>query len=374
MIDLHIDGIVFAEVPLGGISRMWQNLITRFSKRGCRVSLYLPHEAKASIEFPSEVKRISYPKKISLRPGRFFSPMTEMLFDQAMHRMWSKPSTGIFQSTHFTTSSALRIPQVLTVHDLFHECLPDCFSQGQASKLVERRRACVAAAKYIACDSIHTRTDVEKVFCESRAELRTVWLAADPLFRRMSTDELSCCVFRAPVTKPFLLYVGTRYPYKNFAGLLSGFAAWERRGEFQLLVIGAEPTPAECAMLRAFAIEDQVVFHSACDEELVLAYNFASAVVVPSISEGFGLPVWEAMACGTPVVASRGGSLPEIGGETAFYFGFGSPQELACVIEEAVSFGRESERVEKGIALASARTWDDVADEYLAIYRDVLGL
>jgi len=285
--------------------------------------------------------------------------------------MWSMARFGVFQSTHFTTNAALKIPQVVTVHDLFHECLPDCFPEYQVPSFCQRRRSCINAADFLVCDSDSTLEDLNRIFTDLTSPRKTVWLAVDTQFRRLDSSDRPSEYWKG-ISKPFILYVGTRYPYKNFTGLLAGFASWNRRHAFQLLVLGANASPIENALIRAFGLQDAIVFASATDEELVVAYNRASALVVPSLSEGFGLPVWEAMACGTPVVASRGGSLEEVGAGIAVHFDFGMPQQLAGALEEAISIPRSSERFSDGIDIATKRTWDDVADDYVGIYREVL--
>ena len=131
--------------------------------------------------------------------------------------------------------------------------------------------------------------------------------------------------------------------------------------------------PEELALMQALGIRERVAFVGTMpDCELITAYNRASAVVMPSLSEGFGLPLWEAMACEVPVVASRGGSLPEIGGDIPVYFDFGPPANIARALDEAVSMPRPSARLHRGRQRATTRTWDDVTREYVEVYRSLV--
>ena len=348
---------------------MWRNLLARLPNHGCRVHLYLPENSDPAMNFPSTVQIRTYPRIRRFRPGRIFNGFTEGLRAAAMSRMWSQAHTGVFHSTHFTTNPGLKVPQVLTIHDLFHERLPECFPPHQRDQFCHRRKTCVERARLIVCDSRATLNDVAIVYPDATMPRTVVWLAVDSAFRKLPQNAFS----DASIWKqPFLLYVGTRYPYKNFPGLLAAFAAWHRSSDFRLIVIGAPSTPDENAQIRAFGLSGAVEFHSANDSDLQFAYNQASAVVVPSLSEGFGLPVWEAMACGVPVVASRGGSLPEVGGDIPFYFDFGTPQKMADAIEQAVAAVEDCDRFTRGIAAATERTWDDVAAEYVDCYRTLL--
>jgi len=374
MIDVHIDGVIYAEVPLGGISRMCSSIINRLPDHNCRVHLYLPRAIRHDLVFDPRVKIIKYPSNYRLRPGRLFNPLTEFLYRRRVDRMWSKARTGVFYSTHFTTNSQIRLPQVVTVHDLFHECLPDCFSENQLHPFSSRRRKCVEAADAIVCDSESTRADLRRIFGERDVPSRVVQLAVDGRFRRLSRENVSSnAVCEVAEGHLYVLYVGTRFPYKNFAGLLAGFACWSGRDTYRLVVIGKSATHAEKAQLRAYGLTDRVLFRGPLsDDDLIHAYNGASAVVIPSLSEGFGLPLWEAMACGVPVVAARAGALPEIGGDVPVYFDFGSPQLLTEALAQAVAIPRDSPRLVRGVQLATARTWDDVTREYVEVYRRLL--
>ncbi|MFC1740307.1 glycosyltransferase family 4 protein, partial [Pseudomonadota bacterium] len=365
LLDVHVDGIVYTEVPLGGIARMWTSIINRLPDHGCRVFLYLHHITLDETHFRPEIEIISYPRRHSLRPGRLFNPLTEKHYRGKLDAMWSRARTGVFHSTHFTTSAKLTIPQVITVHDLFHERLPHCFSEAQKHPFCERRRECVEAADAIICDSEATAEDVRLTYGPRPGNSRVVWAAVDPAFQPLAESEIKQAV-QLDEHCPYILYVGTRYPYKNFSGLLAGYAAWPGNNRYQLLTVGPPPTPDELALLDALGIARQVKFSPALsDSDLRMAYNLASAVVMPSLSEGFGLPLWEAMACEVPVVSSKGGSLPEIGGDIPYYFDFGPPVNIARALEAAVAASRPSERLKWGRQRATERTWDDVTRDYV---------
>jgi glycosyltransferase involved in cell wall biosynthesis len=108
------------------------------------------------------------------------------------------------------------------------------------------------------------------------------------------------------------------------------------------------------------------------DEDLCLAYNCASAFVYPSLYEGFGLPLLEAMACGTPVVASKTGAIPEVAGDAALYF---NPQDLDDIrssLETVIQPGTAAILAEKGTARARLFTWENTARKTLEAYRQLV--
>jgi len=382
MTDVHIDGIVFDEVPGGGggIARMWSNIIERLPDYGCHVHLYLPPSALSAFKSRANFSIKSYPRCHSLRPGRIFEPLTQALYERQLGRMWRAIESGVFQSTHFTTYPELRVPKVVTVYDLFHECLPDCFPEVHRNLFTRRRKDCIDDADAIVSISGATQKDVDTVYKRNDIPRHVIQCAVSREFQKLAPVEMAR-QDTMPILneRPFILYVGSRFPYKNFAGLLAGFACWERRDEFNLVVVREPFTDYEIwlshydfAMMRAFGITDRVKFAGRLtDEQLIVAYNRASAVVVPSLCEGFGLPIWEAMACGAPVVASRSGAMPEVGQEFPEYFDFGSPQLLANAIDNAVKIPKDSDRLKRGIAHATAFTWDQAAEQYAAIYKQM---
>ena len=121
-------------------------------------------------------------------------------------------------------------------------------------------------------------------------------------------------------------------------------------------------------------MERDIFFCPYIDERgLVLAYNSADALIVPALYEGFGFPVLEAMACGTPVASSNGGSLPEVGGVTPVYFDPQDGDSIVGALDEVVQISRESARIKEGVLRASQRTWEQVVEEYCSVYRAVVG-
>ena len=107
------------------------------------------------------------------------------------------------------------------------------------------------------------------------------------------------------------------------------------------------------------------------DEDLILAYNGCQALVYPSRTEGFGLPLLEALACGTPVVSSNAGALREVAGQHCGYFDPDSPDEFVFALSTALDQGRANQFVQARISHAKSFSWNRAADETLAVYRSV---
>jgi glycosyltransferase involved in cell wall biosynthesis len=177
----------------------------------------------------------------------------------------------------------------------------------------------------------------------------------------------------------YLLYVGSDDPRKNFRTLIRAFAQLHKdHPDIRLLKVGAETIASErrktASLIGDLSLQERVMFFDAVpDEVLPLFYNAAEIFVLPSLYEGFGLPVLEAMACGTPVVCSNAASLPEVVGDAALLADPRSVEGFAEAIaalmgDEAL---RQSQR-HKGLARAAQFTWRRVAEETARVYSTTL--
>jgi glycosyltransferase involved in cell wall biosynthesis len=173
---------------------------------------------------------------------------------------------------------------------------------------------------------------------------------------------------------PEILYVGRFDPYKELVTLVEAFAQLRNAGlRARLRVIGPPddryPEPHERA--RALGLDDVISWSGyLSDEELRAAYQRASVFVLPSSYEGFGLPVLEAMACGTPVVCSNATSLPEVAGDAALLVEPGRAEPLAEAIRRVLTDQTLAEDLRKrGLHQARAFTWKRAAQETVEVYR-----
>ncbi len=237
------------------------------------------------------------------------------------------------------------------------------------------RSARLADAIIINSESL--RSDLHKYLDVDGSKLRLVPEAVDhDLFRPGDAGEARHHVERYGLRRPFVLFVSSLWPYKNCAGLLRGWAAGRERFEGrQLAIVGGGRDQAHMNELRALAIElgiaSEVVFVGPVPlEETVRFYRAADAFVYPSLSETFGLPILEAMACGCPVVTSNVSAMPETAGGAAVLCDPTDPASIARAIEEAVG-PRRAWLVERGLARAAEFTWAATGAATLDVYREV---
>jgi len=235
----------------------------------------------------------------------------------------------------------------------------------------------VRAADAIVINSESLRSEIQRYLEVDKGKLKLVYEAVDhDLFRPGNADAARAHVGRRyGVTKPFVLFVSTLWPYKNCDGLLRAWALSRAElGDRQLAIVGGSQDEKYVASLHALAeelgISRDVVFVGKVPlEETVRFYQAADVFVYPSVNETFGLPILEAMACGCPVVTSDVSAMPETAGGAAVLADAKAPAAIGRAIVEAAGSGRDRLR-DLGFRRASQFTWGATAAATLDVYRE----
>jgi glycosyltransferase involved in cell wall biosynthesis len=260
---------------------------------------------------------------------------------------------------------------VATHHDCAHERFPELFANAQ--QIIRAKRRLYARADAIICVSESSRQDLLRFYDVDSAKTRVIYHG----LRRLAGSREAAAELRARVPTDYLLFVGSRAPYKNFIALLRAFRETDLNQSMQLVVAGGGPlTAEEQALTRQLEVESRlVVFPKITDVLLAEAYAAATLLIYPSLCEGFGFPPLEAMAAGCPALVSNTSSLPEICRDAPFYFDPGGreedPSSLAQALLLATSDDAARRQVrQRGIEIASLYYWQKCAAETLALYRE----
>ena len=247
----------------------------------------------------------------------------------------------------------VRVPRVVTLYDLQHLDLPQMFPR------LERRFRALA---YHGSVRSAARIVVSSAFVRDRA---VDGLRIDPGLIRVIPFGIDHERFTPgeELREPFLLYPARAWPHKNHDRLFHAFSLLRRvRPELRLVLTGGGHTDSPP---KGVEIRGQVTA-----EELVSLYRRASALVFPSLYEGFGQPPLEAMACGCPVVCSDAGSLPETCGTAARYF---DPEDVDQMADAVLEVLADSEPWKKrGLERAATFTWERTALDHERVYRELL--
>jgi glycosyltransferase involved in cell wall biosynthesis len=253
-------------------------------------------------------------------------------------------------------------PGVVTVHDLGFEEISGEIPGTTGLKYRTLLRASARSAERVICPSQFTADDVERRYGVSRDLIRVVPEAA-----ALPSGSLE------PPPGPYLLAAGDLRPKKNLDVLIEAFGKLRRRGlPHRLILAGADK--GQSATLAGLAGEYPVEFPGfVSDAELDALLRGADAIVVPSVYEGFGLIVLDAMARGCPVLVARAGALPETGGDAALQFEPYDVDELAVTLELVLDDPAERARLAAaGRARAAEFSWERTARETIAVYEELL--
>jgi glycosyltransferase involved in cell wall biosynthesis len=277
---------------------------------------------------------------------------------------------------HYNLPVMHRGPLLTTIHDLTH-LLDDNYSNSARSWLYARPMFGFVArrAEHIFTVSEYSKSRIVERLGVDPARITVVYCGVSPQFHPLACDapqvEISDSL---RISRPYLLFVGNLKPHKNLATLLQAFRSLVSLGfEHHLVCVGDDrrgrPTIEE--LIRQLNLNQRVSILAQVESEiLVNLYAGAELLILPSFQEGFGLPVVEAMACGTPVVCSRSASLPEVGGDAAEYFDPHNYEELTTVLQRVLGSARlRKEMSRKGLLQSAKFTWQNFVDQHYQVYK-----
>lgn len=323
----------------------------------------------------------------------FNTPPSAGLFSRAPHveqvvisqrRLWThlrlgrelraRPPDVFFTPAH-VIPLGYRGPSVATVHDLGYEYFPEAHPRRQLAYLRWSTRHNARAARGVLADSRATAGDLMKFYGTDPARIAVVYPGADPDLRRV-TDEpaVAAALARHGVRQPYFLYLGTLQPRKNLVRLVEAFVASDLPIDGYSLVLAgragwlADPLLATVRGLSSDVRRQIVLPGYIPDADKAALLSGAMALVFPSLHEGFGFPVLEAQACGTPVICSNTSSLPEVAGEGALLVDPLAPAVLAAaMLRLARDEKLRGELVENGYVNFRRFSWEATAAETMAV-------
>ena len=307
--------------------------------------------------------------------------LAKLWFEQvSFPRTCRRQGVEIAHVPYFASPLFPTTPTVVTVHDLIPMLLP----AYRGSILVRLYTRLVAAAAkkadIVLTDSEASQQDIVRLLGIPPERVRVIYLAVDDIYQPV-LDEHRLTGIRRKYGLPesYLLYLGGFDQRKNVPTLLKALAQLAKDSRFFLGVAGRLPEkgsdffPDPRRIVQELGIGERVVFTGWVPEEDKPAlYAGARALVFPSLYEGFGLPPLEALACGTPVIASNRGSLPEIVGDGGLLLEPDDVEGLTEAMEKLLADDDlQTDLQQKGLAHAARFSWEKTARETLAVYREI---
>lgn len=289
-------------------------------------------------------------------------------------------SVDVWHSPHYNIPFFCGSRLVVTLHDLIPLIFAGrFFSSVQRQYVLTFLRRILKQACRIVTVSEQTKQDVMAFFKVSGDRIRVIPEGVSRDFRVIKDPRTLDRVrqrYGLPLSDRFLLYVGLLKPHKNLSVLIETVRRLRREGKMEqkLLIVGAKDRkyPPESRYLGEIQTDQDIVYIERADQgDLPYIYNAADLFILPSLYEGFGLPVLEAFACGTPVIVSDRGSLPEVAGDAALRFEADSQEKLAeAILRMLEDSALRGELREKGFERARAFSWTQMAEETLKVYKE----
>ncbi len=296
-------------------------------------------------------------------------------------RILSRYKVDLLHSPHFLLPLVRPCPAVATIHDVIYLACPEDLPSF-AGRLYYRTmmNACSRMATRVITDSKHSKGETFRYLNADPEKIEVVYPAVDPFFQSGSDPaELVSTRSKFGIGRDYILCVGIYKPRKNHAGLLKAFQLLLKSGILLQLVIAgpmAEGEPVLRGLAQELGIAQHVLFTGfVMDADLRALYSGARVYVCPSLYEGFGFTVLEAMACGTPVICSSSTSLPEVAGKAALYFDPHKPEEMAVQLRTAFSDDDlRASLIADGRKNLLRFSWAETARQTLAVYHQALQL
>ncbi len=271
------------------------------------------------------------------------------------------------------------VPVVLTVHDVSYARHPQWFPYRRDWVRRAFYRASAERATLVITDSSFSAAEIQAAYAAEPARIRVVPLGVDESF---TPSSISSIPLPAVAASPFLLHVGDLHERRNLGLLVDAVLEVRRReptlAALTLLLAGVDRGVGSSVKERAVTagFPEAVVLLGAVDEGVLRAlYGQALALAYPSLYEGFGLPLLEAMACGTPIVAARAASIPEVVGDAGVLL---DPYDIESWTRAIIDLGSHPQRRAdfraRGLARARTFTWARTAQETYLAYREALEL
>jgi glycosyltransferase involved in cell wall biosynthesis len=348
---------IFYQQKYGGISNYFYNLAKEFIKLEQNFLFSTPihkneYIAKLNSNFIYGFKFKFLPHNLN-----FFFENFNHFFTQKKIKNF-KPD--IIHESYYSKKNSNN-KTVCTVYDLINEKFPNYFSNS--SIISKMKEETFKRVDHIICISENTKKDLIEFFNINEEKITVTLLATDYQETKNLKKKL----------KNKLLFVGSRRGYKNFEGLIKAYSISKfLKSNFQLIAYGGEKFNIEDKkILKKYNLNNNnVEFINDTTLDINYLYNNVAAFIFPSLYEGFGLPVLEAMRCGCPVILSNGGSLKEVGGDKLDYFDPQNVESIKYNIEKMLfSDDLQNKTIEYGFTRSKKFSWEKCAKETLQVYK-----
>ncbi len=370
---LLTSGKTYRNAGISGYSRSLLALLPAFC-----------HEAKGMLfwAFVSDPAYQPPPGILLHRPPQITRhPVPRILWEQTLQtHVIQKLQGDLYHGLAFAAPVAAKVPTVITIHDLSFLRYPETFSPWKRRYLSWITQESAQRAAAIITVSESSKQDVVRLLGVPEERVHAIYNGISDRFKPLPATEIETWRRQKGLPTRFIFYLGTLQPRKNVTTLIKAYAQWRQQSGVQdvpLILAGAQGWgyKALLSLVATLNLGNVVRFTGFLpDEELPYWYNAATLFAYPSLYEGFGLPVAEAMACGTPVVAADASALPEVVGDAGLLL----PPRDADAWTDGLQQLLDDRELAAHLAHAGRQkslsfTWVRTVHETIGVYRQILG-
>lgn len=380
-LSVYIHPYIFFHGRFGGIARYVCEVAAHLEQYGVELHLPISDTANEYLKKAPFFPRTSAEVQANPLWVKAFQKLIQWKYpDKARHFGFMRQAIGALKAGRYdlihpsyTNAADLlphigKTPMVVTIHDMTHERFPASFLPCDPT--ARRKKLYVERATRIIAISENTKKDLIDILHVDPGKIdvihhgNSLLLPPEPWEGRLNVPE------------PYFLFVGKRGGYKNFDLFAKAFAdvAASHPDLHLICAGGGDFSRQERELIRQLHIENKVCYRALSDEELALCYQRSIAFVYPSLYEGFGLPILEAFACGSPVLCSNASCFPEIAGAAALYFEGHDRDSMSHAMHSILQ--SESSRqslISRGALRLKSFSWDKCAKETRQCYDRAVG-
>jgi glycosyltransferase involved in cell wall biosynthesis len=363
MKNIGIDARLWHE---SGVGRYIRNLVKGLDARNIRdvvFTIFLSPKAYDSVHFKS-------PNFRKVRSDISWHTISEQI---RFKKQLDRENLDLAHFPYFSYPIFYRKPFVITIHDLIIDHYPTGVSSSLPLPFYYTKhfaykkiiKSAVKNAQKIIVPSFATKAELVGHYKAKDSKVAVIYEGFDPLISENAFKE-------ELVSKNYILYVGNAYPHKNLENLLKAYEILRKKMDIELICIGRE----DFFYKRLKKNQEGIHFlHGIDDSTLFSYYTNARLLVVPSLMEGFGLPLLEAMSLSCPVVSSDTPALAEIGGDAAFYMNPEEPKKIADAIEKVLKEPDLAEELtRKGLLQSKKFSWENCIEKTIEVYEGSISL
>lgn len=355
-----LDNIIFWLQKSGGGSVYWTELIKRFNEQKDLQVTFYDEKEKCNNFFRNNItlKNVLIENFLNLKVRRYLN--------------FTKPiqEKSIFHSSYFRISKSKNAINVTTIHDLTAEK----FDKG-LSRLINyyQKKHAINKSDGIICISHNTKKDLLSIFPEAkRKKIRVIYNGISNDFFKINEDYSINKIddrFSALENEKYLLFVGRRNSYKNFHLVVK--AARIVSHKYKLVIAGEAFNQSEESLVKEYLGNNFLLFSGLDNDKLNYLYNKAFVLLYPSLYEGFGIPIAEAMKTHCPVIAANNSSIPEVAGDAAILYDNITENLIVEGINKLENEVYRNDLIKKGVKQFSNFNWDKTYLEYLEFYKEL---